>query len=179
MNSRAIAAQTAQRPRHLPDIHELVIQRLEDAGRTLAMLPMPRGSAPAQPASAWPDVVQIYWDVVGHAEVGSIEDRQHLLALTRLQPRFQANRAAVDRLDEVLGWLWLIRVPHCRKAVAARMLVHPVSLRHVNSFNKIAKSLGTSGRSARRWFEQGVDTIVQGLAADQKNSLPHVPQNAL
>jgi hypothetical protein len=167
MNSRAIAIQAARRPPP-PDIHELVIQRLEDAGRTLAMLPMPRGSAPAQPASAWPDVVQIYWDVVGHAEVGSIEDRQHLLALARLQPRFQANRQAVDRLDEVLGWLWLIQAPHCRRVVAARMLVHPVSLRNLHSWRQIARRFGTNHVTAQRWFDQGIQAIVGGLTLAPK-----------
>ena len=146
------------------DMHTLVVRRLEDAGRTLAMLPMPVNGMPAEPRSAWPDVVQSFWDVVGHAEAGTVEDRLHLLALARNQPRFHADRAAISRLDEVLGWLWLIEEPHKRRTVAARMLVHPVSLRHIYKWSRLAKDLDASRSQIKRWFDDGIQSIIEGLA---------------
>ena len=159
---------TRKRPGPLPDLRDGVVRRLEDAGRTLAMLPIPKNGRPAPPGCAWPDVVQSFWDVVGHAEVGTIEDRQHLLAMANNQPIFRADRAAITRLDEVLGWLWLVSEPHKRRVVAARMLVHPVSLRHRHSWGEVADGMNTSSRSVRRWFEDGVEAIIRGLAVPPK-----------
>ena len=77
--------------------------------------------------------------------------------------RVQASQKAVDRLDEVLGWLWFIKMPAHRKCVAARMLNHPISERPINSWKQIAKELGTNRELARYWYREGVDAIVEGL----------------
>lgn len=140
-----------------------MIRRLEDAGATLAMLPPPKNSRPLPPGSSWQDVIQSFWDVAGHAEVGSVEDRQRLLATFNNRVNFQADRAAVDRLDEVLGWFSHIDAPHKRKVVAARMLVHPVSLRHLHSWSNIGKALDVHYSTAQRWFNDGVLDIMVAI----------------
>ncbi|KKL80212.1 hypothetical protein LCGC14_2007010 [marine sediment metagenome] len=146
------------------DMHDDVKRRLEDAGRTLMMLPMPADGMPAGNRAAWPDVMQRFWDVVGVADEGSVEERQEALAQVRNATKLRASRAAITRLDEVLEWLLKIERPHHRKAVMARMLVHPVSERPVHSWGQIAKVLGTNRSTVRRWYEGGVKAILETLA---------------
>ena len=145
-------------------MHDDVKRRLEDAGRTLLMLPMPADGMPAGDRAAWPDVQQGFWDMVGHAENASIEERQIALARVRHRIQLHASRAAITRLDEVLGWLLMIERPHHRKAVAARMLVHPVSGRPVYSWTDIAKTLGANRRTVRHWQAKGIQVILEKLA---------------
>ena len=145
------------------DLHKTIVARLEDAGRTLMTLPMPARGMPAGSRSAWPEHIQKYWDVFGHADQDETEDRREVAARQINRVRLQASKAAVDRLDEVLGWLWFIQKPHHRKAVAARMLRHPISERPVHSWKSIAKEMGTNRELCRYWYKAGVDAIVKGL----------------
>ena len=92
----------------MTDWRAKVVGRLEDAGRTLMMLPMPPRAMPSGARSAWPDVLQRFWDVAGVADKGTFEERQKALALVHNAVTLRASRAAVTRLDEVLGWLWFI-----------------------------------------------------------------------
>lgn len=148
----------------MADMHDDVKRRLEDAGRTLLMLPMPSDGMPAGNRAAWPDVMQRFWDMVGVADEGSVEERQEALAQVRNAVTLRASHAAITRLDEVLGWLLSIERPHWRKAVAARMLVHPVSRRPVHSWTQIAKTLGTNRRTVRHWYDSGVQAILERLS---------------
>ncbi len=149
----------------MTDYHDAIIRRLEDAGRTLMMLPMPAGGMPAGERVAWPEVVQNYWDIAGRADQGSFEERQEALAQVRNSVSLRATRAAIGRLDEVLGWLLMIERPHHRKTVMARMFVHPVSERPVHSWGKIAETLGSNRRTVQHWHGKGIQTIIEGLAA--------------
>ncbi|MCH7570481.1 MAG: hypothetical protein IH919_07940 [Deltaproteobacteria bacterium] len=146
------------------DHHKTIVARLEDAGRTLMMLPMPVRGMPTEPRSSWPDYAQRYWDVFGHAEQDDTEERREAQANLINQVRVQASQAAVDRLDEVLGWLWYIGTPRHRRATVARMLTHPISERPVYSWGQIAKSMGADRRTVRRWYAAGVESIIEGLA---------------
>ena len=146
------------------DMHDNVRGRLEDAGRTLLMLPMPKDGMPAGNRAAWPAVVQRFWDIAGHAEKGSIAERQEALAQARNRIRMHADAEAIGRLDEVLDWLLKIKEKHYRRAVAARMLIHPVSERPIYSWTQIAKTMGTNTRTVRRWHASGVQTILETLA---------------
>ena len=148
----------------MADMHDDVRRRLEDAGRTLMMLPMPKGGMPAGDRAAWPEVLQRFWDVVGVADQGSVQERQDALAQVRNSTRFGASREAITRLDEVLGWLLMIERPHHRKAVMARMLVHPVSERPVHSWKQIAERLGASKNAVRHWQARGIQEILERLA---------------
>lgn len=148
----------------MADLHDNVKQRLEDAGRTLMMLPMPADGMPAGARAAWPDVQQRYWDIAGKADEGSLEERLAALALQRNATTLGASSAAITRLDEVLEWLLAIERPHHRKAVMARMLIHPVSERPVNSWKQIAETLGASKSAVRHWQARGIQEILENLA---------------
>ncbi len=146
------------------DMHDDVKRRLEDAGRTLLMLPMPKDGMPAGNRAAWPDVMQRFWDVVGVADKGSVQERMEALAQAHNRIQLHASREAITRLDEVLGWLLKIEHPHHRRTLAARMLVHPISERPLHSWTDIADTMGTNRRTARRWFDEGVQDILDRLA---------------
>ncbi len=128
------------------------------------MLPMPPDGLPAGNRAAWPDVMQNFWDIAGKADEGSVEERLAALAMQRNATRLGATSAAISRLDEVLEWLLAIKRPYRRKAVMARMLIHPVSERPVHSWTKIAETLGTNRRTARRWYADGLQDILNRLA---------------
>ena len=149
-------------------IHDIVVRRLEDAGRTLMQLPEPKDGRPRGSGSAWPDVLQRFQDIMAiksEQETGEeaqsrrdAQERQHNRA------RITPDGTAIDRLDEVLDWLWFITDAAHRRAVAARMLMHPLSERHAYSWARIARDMNTSPRSVERWFEEGVKAIAEGLA---------------
>ncbi len=144
-------------------MHDNVIRRLEDAGKTLMMLPMPADGMPAGERAVWPDVEQRFWDVAGHAEEGSIEERLTALAMQRNVTRLGASSAAIGRLDEVLSWLLAIDKLH-RKVVFARMMTHPVSERPKFSWGQITVSLGSNSSNVRRWHAAGLQAILEHLA---------------
>jgi hypothetical protein len=146
------------------DLRDEVKRRLEDAGKTLMMLPMPVDGMPAGYNVAWPDVLQRFWDVAGKADQGSVAERQEALAQIRNTTKLHADRPAIARLDEVLGWLLMMNLPHHRKAVSGRMLIHPLSERPAYSWAQIAKTLGTNSRTVRRWYADGVQDILDKLA---------------
>jgi hypothetical protein len=130
------------------------------------MLPMPADGMPAGERAAWPDVVQNFWDVAGKADEGTVQERQEALAQVRNTTTLRANRAAIERLDEVLEWLLKIDRPHHRKAVFARMLNHPVSERPVHSWKQIAETLGTNRHTVRHWYAAGVQAILERMATN-------------
>ncbi len=149
----------------MPDYHDDIERRLMDAGMTLMKLPMPKDGMPAGNKAAWPDVLQLFWDLAGPADEGSVKERQEALAEARNYIRLRASAAAIDRLDEVLGWLLLIDEPHHRKATMARMITHPVSELPYFKWTRIAASLGRDIRTVRRWRKKGIQTIIERLAA--------------
>ncbi len=144
------------------DLHDKVIRRLEDAGRTLQILPMP--GLPGGAKAAWPDVLQEHWDVMGKADKGTIEERVLALAMTKNATRLGVSTADITRLDEVLGWILKIPKPHWRKAVFARMMTHPISERPLYSWVQIAKNLGTNRHTVRHWYDAGVQAILEELS---------------
>src|SRR3546814_9818192 len=60
-----------------------VRQRLRDAMQTLRRMRMPAGSFPAGYSSAWPDVVQDFWEVYGQHGTRSEEHKSELQSLMR------------------------------------------------------------------------------------------------
>ena len=129
---------------------------------------MPRGGLPADMRAAWPEVSQRYWDILGHAEHATITEQVAALGKERNQQRLNANAAAIDRLDEVLGWLLKIPEVHWRRAVAARMKIHPVSELPLNSWTNIGRAMGEHRRTVRHWVDRGVQVIVENVAAGEK-----------
>lgn len=143
-------------------------RRLKDAGKTLMMLPMPLGEPPADSHAVWPKVLQKYWDQLGPADEGTVEERAEDFAEVKNATRLLAGRAAMGRLDEVLGLLLVITRPHRRKAVMARMLTHPVSGLPVYNWKQIAKTMGTSKSAVRHWRTRGFDEILLHLAQTRR-----------
>ncbi len=158
----------------MPDYHGVIERRLKDAGMTLMKLPMPKDGMPAGNQAAWPDVLQLFWDLAGPADEGSVAERQEALALARNYIKLRASAAAIDRLDEVLGWLLAIPIPKYRKAVMARMMTHPITEEPYFKWGTIAFSLGTSIRTVRRWHRAGIQIIFDHVW-QQKKHLPHMP----
>jgi len=151
------------------DYHEIVERRLAQAGRVIMMLPMPRHGKPAEPGGVWPDVVQSYWDVMGsnpdEDETTTIEERQRdLVRHLENTARLTATAVDIKMLDEVLGWLWFIKVGRWRKVVVARMMVRPQTGKHVNSWRQIGRALGTNKDNVMRWHSKGTQAIVDGVA---------------
>lgn len=70
------------------------------------------------------------------------------------------SSAAIDRMEEVMGWLPLVDDVVCRRVVAARMLTHPLSGRPIVSYGRLAKAFSTSRSTVERWFWRGVDDIL-------------------
>lgn len=145
------------------DQKKTIETRLTDAGRTLMMLPYPVRSRPGEACSAWPDILQNFWDVFGHAEQADTEERREIEAQMINRVRVMATTKQITQLDVVLGWLWWPKGRE-RRVVVARMLTHPMSDRRVYSWGKIAKKMGASERTVRRWHDAGVEAIILGLA---------------
>ena len=59
----------------MTDYFHDIERRLTDAGMTLMKLPMPKDGLPAGNKAAWPDVLQLFWDLAGPAEEGSVQER--------------------------------------------------------------------------------------------------------
>lgn len=68
-------------------------QRLQEAAWALRRMPMPRHGKPAGLQCAWPDIVQ-EWTAYGWSLAHA--------------PRTRPSPEEITRLDEVLGWLWLL-----------------------------------------------------------------------
>src|SRR3546814_4688332 len=100
-----------------------VRQRLRDAMQTLRRMRMPSGSFPAGYSSAWPDVVQDFWEVYG----------QHATHVTRIRP----SPAAIQRMDLVFEWLYWIEDQRQRRAAVLRAI--PLSWRKVGRSMDIGK----------------------------------------
>ena len=76
--------------------------RLEDAGRTLMSLPMPRGALPRDQRSNWPEVVRGYEDAFA-ALIGAPDEMKQDYADSHNRVRVSPTALAVGRMDEVLG----------------------------------------------------------------------------
>lgn len=136
---------------------EWVEMHLLEAGRTLMKL---RGATgPGGMRSFWPEVVQDYWEVYG----------QHAEAIQ--MPR--ATPAQVTHMDEVLGWLGLVRVVAHRKCVAMKLLNRPDTHRQVWSDRKIGAHLRTSNHTVKCWYQSGLASISQGLVKKRGSQTSH------
>ena len=73
--------------------------------------------------------------------------------------------AAIDRMDEALGWIRLIPVERhvLRRVVGARCLVSPMTGRHVYSWRRIGETVGADHKAVQRWHQQGIALIVGAL----------------
>jgi hypothetical protein len=127
------------------DLEQLIVARLEDAGRVLLALPM-RGPS-TEMRTGHPEVVHEAIEAYGwNAAVG--------------RPAMPSARQ-ITRMDEALTWLALIPAERMafRRVVGRRMLVHPLNDRHLYSWRQIGRELGISHHTAESWHAQGIDAI--------------------
>lgn len=132
--------------------------RLDEAGATLLALPG-CGHSPRMSEGGM-DVVRTAIEAYGWTEI-------------QIKPPVPSAHR-IDEMDEALTWLSLI--PHhryvLRRIVGARMLVHPVTERHLFTWRRIAKVLRADYKAMQRWHAQGIDLIVSGLQ-QQNNFTNH------
>jgi len=137
---------------------DYVNARLDEAGATLLALPG-CGYSPRM-SSGGMDVVRTAIEAYGWTEIP-------------IKPPVPSAHK-IDEMDEALRWLGLIPNDRyvLRRIVGARMLVHPVTDRHLFTWRRIAKVLGCHHCAVQRWHRDAVDLIVCGLLK-QNYFIPH------
>jgi hypothetical protein len=132
---------------------QLVLARLEEAGRTLLALPSTGYSTGMRLNVA---------TLVRHM----IEAEGGEPVLSRVHPPVP-SAAGITRMDEALGWISLIPRDRSvlRRIVGARALVSPLTDRHLYSWRRLGTMLGADHKAIQRWHAQGLDTIVSALNA--------------
>ena len=131
-----------------------VVGRLEEAGATL--LALPNRGQPAGMRVGWPEVVHDIREAYGYTGAA-------------LRPAIPAA-AAISRMDEALGWVLLLpsdMVLH-RRLVGARMLVSPVTGRHVFSWRRIGGMVGLHYEAVQRQHALAIRIIVVALGARRR-----------
>lgn len=130
--------------------------RLEDAGRTLMMLPMPKDGLPAGEGTRWPfETVARFWEMLG----GLSEEQREELAEARNRIPLRATAEQITRMDEALGWLIWIPVGPRRRIVFARMLIDPRSDRQIVSWAELSRRVGVHRHTCRKWHQDGLELI--------------------
>ena len=127
-----------------------VVERLEEAGRTL--LSLPQGGWTTRLRASRLGVVHTA------AEAYGWETR-------RVRPAMP-DTAQIDRMDEALGWLGLIPVERhvVRRIVGARALVNPMTERHLFSWRRLGGLIGADHKAVQRWHGEGIGLIVTALS---------------
>jgi len=148
-----------------------VRQRLEDAGRTLVALPMPRGAFPRDARSNWPDVVRGYEDAFA-ALIGAPDEIKQDFSDAHNRVRVTPSALAVGRMDEVLAWLWRIDDPRKRRLCLSRALIHPVSGRHMVSYRKLGRIFGLHHETVRAWHDRALADIAVRLTEARVSKEP-------
>ena len=129
--------------------NDFVNIRLELAGATLLALPG-SGFSPRMSAGGM-DVVRNAIEAYGWTE-------------NPIKPSVPSARDITD-MDEALTWLRLIPDDRyvLRRIVGARMLVHPITERHLFTWRRIGKVLNTDYRAVQRWHGEGITLIAAAL----------------
>lgn len=126
-----------------------VINRLEEAGRTLLALP---NTGPST------QLVQSGLEWVRDASEQFAPHR------ARLRPAIP-DAACISRMDQALAWIPLIPADKyvLRRVVGARSLVNPMTGRHLYTWRRVALGIGADHKAVQRWHRQGIDIIVARL----------------
>lgn len=140
--------------------------RLEEAGRTLMSLPVPKGAFPRDARSNWPDVVRGYEDAFA-ALIGASDAQKGDFAEGYNRVRLAPSAAAVGRMDEALDWLWRIDDVRKRRLCLCRALIHPVSGRHIVSYRKLGRMFGLHHETMRAWHDRALAQIATALTEGQ------------
>lgn len=126
-----------------------LVARLEEAGTTLLALPN---------AGYSPHLRMMRYEVVHSA----LDAYGWQPARVR-QPH--PSGAAIDRMDEALGWLAIIPEERfvLRRILGARALTHPLTGRYLYPWRRLGTVLGADHKSVQRWHKDGVGLILTGL----------------
>ncbi len=132
---------------------QLVVARLEEAGRTLLALP-PGGYSTGMRLN----VAALVRHMIAAGEGEPVPARLHPSV---------PSAAVITRMDEALGWIPLIPRDRSvlRRIVGARSLVNPMTDRHLYPWRRLGVMLGADHKAVQRWHAQGVDMIVAALNA--------------
>jgi hypothetical protein len=134
---------------------ELVTHRLERAGATLLAM-RTRSPYPAAYRCALPDVLRDIYDIWDWKEpIGAHYDNRPAIP----------SAAAVTSMETTMAWLGYIPQSRyvLRRLVAARLLVNPLTGRHIVHWRKLGEMLHCSHEAARNWHGQGITMIVDRL----------------
>lgn len=143
-----------------------VRDRLDDAGRTLVALPMPKGERPQGMRSHWPETARQAEDAF-FALVGADDQIKQEFSQDYNAVRVAPSARAVARMEEVLNWLWYLTDERKRRLCLARALIHPVSDRHVVSYRKLGRLFGLHHDTIRAWHDRALSELAQALTRDQ------------
>ena len=140
---------------------EAVIERLEEAGRTLLSLP---NSGPST------RLVQSGLEWVRDAS------EQYGRVAARVRPSIP-DAAQISRMDQALAWIPLIPVDKyvLRRIVGARCLINPLTCRHVYSWRRLGTAMGADHKAVQRWHSQGIAMLVAHLRGNQ-GLVPRLPR---
>lgn len=129
---------------------ELIIHRLEQAGATL-MAMRTKSPYPTGYRSGMPEVLREAIEAYGWSEA-------------EVRPAVPSS-AAIDAMDRTFGWLNLIPNHRhvLRRIVAARLLVSPITGKHLAQWKALAVTVRADYRAVQRWHSQGVAIIVAAL----------------
>ena len=138
-----------------------VKRRLEDAGKTLMALPA-HGTSPAGLRSMWPEIVRSVWDAYDASRDGPMRP-----------PRPRA--AAIDAMDEALQWIVLLgdQAVETKRIVWLRLLVWPLSGKHVWPWRKLQDKIGLHRETLELRHSRGIDRIVTHLNCPGWREPPH------
>lgn len=145
---------------------EEVGQRLEDAGRTLMSLPMPRGSLPKDARSRWPDAVRGYEDAFA-ALIGASPEVKQDFADSHNRVRTVPSARSVGQMEEALDWLWRLDDPRKRRLCLARSLIHPLNGRHLASYRKLGRIFGLHHDTVRAWHDRALAELAVFLTRER------------
>jgi hypothetical protein len=140
--------------------------RLEDAGRTLMSLPLPRGSLPKDERSRWPEAVRGYEDAFA-ALIGASYDVKQDFSDGHNRVRAAPSARSVGQMEEALDWLWHFDDPRKRRLCLARALLHPVSGRHIASYRKLGRIFGLHHETLRAWHDRALAELATVLTRDR------------
>ena len=140
--------------------HDEVERRLQEAMTTLRRLPMPRNGMPVGDRSHWPEVARSFWEIYG----GTGAEHRREIDADRNRTKLPPLPHQVERMDEALGWLHMIRDRRHRKVVFARSHIWPDSDRPITSWVKLQKEMGVCRETLRRWYRIGIRDIAVTLS---------------
>ena len=130
-------------------LDELIIARLEDAGRVLLALPWSGYRTGTRS---------------GHPEVVNEAIESYGWSAPTMRPAVP-SAARISKMDEALSWITLIPIERSalRRVVGRRMLVHPINDRHLYSWRDIGRDIGVSHQTAKNWHAEAVGMIAAEL----------------